>query len=71
MTQSKNTTHTHYRQLQLDERGQIEAFHMQGMFIRQIAQCIHRSPSTISRVYSTHNPKKLLKFTIVEKKLIY
>jgi IS30 family transposase len=49
MTQSKNTTHTHYQQLQFDERGQIEALYEQGMSIRQIARRLHRNPSTISR----------------------
>jgi IS30 family transposase len=49
MTQSKNTAHPHYQQLQFDERGQIEALYKQEMSIRQIAQCLHRNPSTISR----------------------
>lgn len=38
MTKSKNTTHTHYQQLQFNERGQIETLYKQGMSIRQIAQ---------------------------------
>mgnify|MGYP002397285528 FL=1 len=49
MTQSQSTMSSHYRQLQFDERGQIEVLHNQGLSIRMIAEIVRRSPSTISR----------------------
>uniref|UniRef100_UPI00384B4181 helix-turn-helix domain-containing protein n=1 Tax=Loigolactobacillus zhaoyuanensis TaxID=2486017 RepID=UPI00384B4181 len=49
MTQYQSTMSSHYRQLQFDERGQIEVLHNQGLSIRMIAEIVRRSPSTISR----------------------
>lgn len=49
MTQTKHTTQIHYRQLQADERGEIQALYEQKKSEHEIARCLHRSPSTISR----------------------
>jgi len=40
---------THYRQLSLEERCAISSLHAEGRSIGQIAACVDRSPSTISR----------------------
>lgn len=49
MTQSQITTPRHYRQLTLEERGQIQALKQAGFTVTQIAEQIHRDKSTVSR----------------------
>ncbi|CAJ1224953.1 MULTISPECIES: IS30 family transposase [Lactobacillaceae] len=49
MTQSKRTTTSHYQQLQSAERTLIMNWRFDGRSCHQIAQMLHRSPSTISR----------------------
>ncbi|MHB7984804.1 IS30 family transposase [Lacticaseibacillus paracasei] len=50
MTQSQTNTPRRYRQLTLDERGQIQALKQTGLYtITKIAEMIHRDKSTVSR----------------------
>lgn len=49
MTQSQITIPRHYRQLTLEERGQIQALKQAGFTVTQIAEQIHRDKSTVSR----------------------
>lgn len=49
MTQIKHTTQNVYRQLQPEERGQIQVLYEQHHSEHAIAKAIHRSVSTISR----------------------
>lgn len=49
MTQSQAITPSHYKQLTLDERGQIQALKQAGFTITQIAESVNRHKSTISR----------------------
>lgn len=49
MTQSQITTPRHYRQLTLEERGQIQALKQAGFTVTQIAEQVHRDKSTVSR----------------------
>lgn len=50
MTQSQTNTSRRYRQLTLDERGQIQALKQTGLYtITKIAEMIHRDKSTVSR----------------------
>lgn len=49
MTQSQTITPSHYKQLTLDERGQIQALKQAGYSVTQIAESVNRHKSTISR----------------------
>lgn len=49
MTQSQITTPRHYRQLTLEERGQIQALKQSGFTVTKIAEQVHRDKSTVSR----------------------
>ncbi|MBT9678577.1 MULTISPECIES: helix-turn-helix domain-containing protein, partial [Levilactobacillus] len=49
MTRIKNIISNQYHQLNLAERGRIEALRGLDWSIRRIAKALHRNPSTISR----------------------
>ncbi len=49
MTRIKNIISNQYHQLNLAERGRIEALRDLDWSIRRIAKALHRNPSTISR----------------------
>jgi IS30 family transposase len=49
MTKSQVTTPRHYRQLTLDERGQIQALKQAGFTVTQVTEQVHRDKSIIIR----------------------